>query len=254
MTFDELKQKAESGDVQAMTALGDAIHTHYTQQNEEGKAIIESLPWYEQAAKLGSSYGAIMALVGGQMIACVHKDSGDWNYLINAGYSAPDLALTVMRSADSTEEMRSEAMNAVDFYNYNLALGLYSTGKTEDAAAVLDGMGIKPQMTRLGTILRGLCLCATGHSREAYEWLRVLEGNGKAILPDCADKYDTAIVAIAYASLSMIYRTFNNNCNRAREILLEGLAVIDEPKLNAVLQQKLSHYRKKMFGGYQYVE
>lgn len=249
--FEELKRKAESGDVDAMTTVGDAIQTYYAQQGKPAAGVAEALPWYEQAANCGSVYGAYKSVLGKNILRAGSKSLGAWEKVIDISNDIFQYARIVLHDPDVVDKAKDQVAEIVEIAGYNFALALYLSHREEDVITFLDSTHIEKGMVEINSLLYGLCKMSD--PSEAYEWLHILEGNGKNLLSDTKDIYDESIIMNAYGTLSAIYRIQMNDCDRARDVLLEGLEVIDHPELNALLQKELAHYRKKMFGGYQYV-
>lgn len=150
-----------------------------------------------------------------------------------------------------------------------MVICLMSLGEDEKALSWLDQVEPEHLYYEKYQILRGILLfSAAAQNREipraAYNALRVVEPDSAyfpkktEILEDSyAVQYEQINFMHAVLLLAETYRIgipeiLARNVDHAHEILEAALLKLSDPDCRQVIEKELSHYKKKIFGGFQY--
>lgn len=262
MTIKQALIKAENGDVKAMLQVAD----FYAQDVEIGHAdtaenLKSALKWYEKAAQTGNTYAMKMTSATYAIFAETllqleqYGDSlEEWTQVYR--YAVPLIQYPGC-SMDERQEMRNRTMNSL----YKMAYCNVMIHKYEDALFILEK--INPQPSSREIMLKGICLFETAESlkdyKAAYEALRGFEiPSAVSCLKNAGDEIEELILSKGYTFLSTFYRigiaNVPRNLENAHHILYMALNKVKGEKAANFIRKELSHYKRDLSEGYQYVE
>lgn len=261
MTYEEAVSLANSGDIGAMYTLG---NFHF--QKDEPQDAFE---WFSKAADLGFTLCAALAALSGfvhsHICLTTFKNTPfcDKQELAAILEKVHKYSLVALES-DQVEEQTKEAIrNQLPDVLYYRGFCLYAHDKMDEAYAWL-----RENLSRLdekGKVLYGVCGfeialddATDGNTtvslvNEAYPLLKLV---------DRTEINDDTVLYAAYLYLSIAYRigeglyikNHHNDIGKAREYILTATQRIkDEDYLNLANKQ-LAHYKKKLLGGYTFVD
>lgn len=267
MTLEEAIRAANKGDVSAATAIGD-----YYMSNEQlsmPERQEKALPWYEMAATANDIYSARLAMhfraAKANAIEVILGDSPqrDEN-MFDAAQNwirVAQWANTVMYAPSLDENVRAEARRIHDDALFDYAKNLYYLGqyvRALEAAQLASNSDVRIQC------LFGVCLYKLGAQNrndsimsQAYQRLSILERASWVRNPHDGQK-EEMIYFSAACYLATLRRLGQFGVPKdlwiSVTILSAAYDTLCTGRIKAAVQQELAHYRKKTFGGYQYVE
>ena len=249
--FNEVLAKAKSGALDAMEQLV----TYYREQNDEGNA----LEWEVHYNATRSATFALMSMGISKMgahgalnIGAWDEVENDWNEIFN---HARDILISVQKG-EALLDSESIA-SASEMYNdacYGLALVAYM--RDNNYQRVVEMLNESHNHDTKAKVLLGLGLFNTGNYEDAYAVLNTISQD-RAYANLEKDALEESLYAAGLHNLSNIYRiglpgTVQQNLDSAVSILNMAISVIRDAEFRKILQDELSHYKKKLFGGYQY--
>lgn len=252
MNFDELRTLAENGDVGAMVTLADTIKEHFTTQNNEYDAWIQSLPWYEKAGSQGDAYAVFMAMDIHGSLSFVNKVSGNWIELENECNAVTRCIINLI-SLKGPEILNDEDLcipKYRDRCRYYRAVAYDRQGRHEEAYTALKEMG--DDCNPIVPIFLAHVLIGLKRYDEIYDTLRFLEESPERVLNAGYDSDDENIKASGFIYLSIHYRSNVHDEKRAYEVLQTGLNIVKTEDARSLIRNEIGHYKQKMFGGYEY--
>ena len=263
--MDELVKRAQDGDPQAMYDVGAVVFTSYNQKGNAAQGMHEALPWFKRAAAAGHVPAAYQVVLQSCMDMLSSRMLRDFDGVRDAALDIIESAEVVMD--DEGNDWHQEVYQKLQNAHYNLALSCYITKQKEEAEVHAGQASVLDDNDRMAKVLWGLCIRQNDikraesqgvHLREqdlgrAYDLLKVLEDGIEKVLPAEPDAFDQIIVGTAVGNLSTYYRMVEYDNTKAYNILQEGINNLDHDDVRNMLSNELSHYRKKVFGGYQYV-
>ena len=255
MDLSKLIQLAESGDVQAMIELG---HYYSDFDNTEHMDKDKAIYWMEKSAECGNVKGMVLTSILYTMDAHVVMQiapADSWNNAIPKLQKALFWAeKAISLGTDATEHI----------VNAKLELG---------RAYMHAGLGSEPDE---GTALHYLQL-AINLLKENYAKAEVdvflfylafslfnymdhhicLDDDDCVLMVKCYEQYtrnhnySDDYVGVAYAHLGLLY-TFGVGCEKDYNKAVECYTIATT-KCNFDCSSELSHFKKKLFGGYTYI-
>lgn len=262
--MDELVKRAQDGDPQAMYDVGAVVFTNYNKEGKGGQGMRESLPWFARAAAAGHVPAAYQVVLLNSMNLHTSRLLRDFDGVRDAALAIIENAEIVMD--DKENDWHQEVMQKQQYAHYNLALSYYINEQKEEAEVHAEQASSLDSNDRMARVLWGVCVqenaieLAKAHGiplqeqriSKAHDLLKVLEEGVANVLPAGADGFDQIIITTAILHLSADYRVIEHDNAKAYAILQEGASAIDHEVRNLLINE-LSKYRKKVFGGYQYV-
>ena len=254
MTTQELKSLAEGGDVNAMMALGEHYYNKY-QQDDFPLAAQKALPWYTLAGRSGDVEGAIRAMILGSAQILMAKEAAQWNEMSKYSAEISGISVEFLRNEKlANSDAYDEIIKCMDICLYATSISSYLM---EDFAEAVEGLeGIEPGSEYYGMaqVLLGICLSDMDRDLEGTERLMILHNDMKGILTPTPDTVDEEILERGTLYLALYYRMLERKPGKAYELINRALEVIEEPDVRGILLDELAHYKKRLFGGYTYVE
>lgn len=250
MTFEEMLQLANNGNVQAMYDVGTSLFEHYNNLNQPGKAIEEAVKWYERAADNGHEQAAYMAIV---MIETTMRAKKRDHHL-DLAYEDSNIIIRYAKQFIMNQTYPSEIRSTVKVKLANAlyvaAAYWYANQQPDQAIQYLNILDSLDQFFPMASILHGLCL---DDPQTAIQMFKVLDAGIANVLPKDYDDIDQGIIIGAIIMLAGYYRIVEQNLGKAYALLSEGVSILD-PAVSEDLQEELSCYHKTVFGGHQYIE
>mgnify|MGYP003297377559 CR=1 FL=1 len=255
MTIEEAIQLAENGDIGAMISLGD----YYVQKNN-ADGVENAYKWYAMAAKHKVVYAIHMALLTkkisaeSSLLVATQVEYGvsfamdEWRELYEL---ASDELDCITKGLPGSEDLKIEDTIAnLKEATYHYALCAYSLGDyTKACALIADSDDIR------SVILYGSCLIQLADNAK--------EMANAAMLFAPVIHNQEYVAAQKSALEENAYRTAAIQLSRINKLVgdLETAVSILTFMSNAVrrdnnkqaISEELSHYQKKLFGGYKYV-
>lgn len=255
MTLEEAKTLADQGNVTAMAALGD----YYSKQDDEDAMDI-AYQYYERAA-----------------------EGGDWNSTVNMAQSTDRVASFTFAMIEQGKCFAS--MDA------DIKKAFYWAGKFDSLARSLNKSpdvlefaeeNLLTAAMRLGTLYYydekyGDLVRITKNIKHPYA--QALYGLGLGKMANAADEYTEAFKALRNIEnevcwkkeyqgnasqmllvegamlLSVFYRILGNDVDSAYRVMdMIVSRTIDDTVRQDVRENMAAHFRKKLFGGYTYIE
>ena len=247
MTLEEAKQAAESGQVQAMTALGNYYY--------EQKKVWDACDWFDRAAEAEDPYGVEMSMHINCIIAVTLEAMGQWEDAAARWDTASRRSrLILSRPERFSDTAAPEAREMAAKSTYGLGLDLLRLGRPRDAMAILRRATETDPKCRF---LYGMCLAESEPEdmltalRGAYPYLAAAE-TGELKVED-----DLLFRGLMY--LALIYRKagvvnipgVKTDVERALECV--SLAAALPGELGEKAREEERRYHKGLFG-YTYKE
>lgn len=253
MTIEEAIQKAENDDVGAMIALGD----FYFQEEKDNEQAVK---WYEMAAKHKVVYAihmtVLLKLISAQAAMLIAKQveygvqfaMEDWKSVYE--WLAEELEC-INNNVPGSESLKIEdSIEKFKEASYNYALCCYFLGDYATASALISDFDNTPSI-----ILYGSCLIQLGENGKD------MANAIKTLTPVICDREYVAAsksaleedaYRIAGIMLSRLHR-IAGNMEPAVELLTFMSNAVRRDNNKQAISDELSHYQKKLFGGYKYV-
>lgn len=256
MTIQEAIERANGGDVEAMVALGD----YYSQE----KAWSESLKWYETGAVQGSLYCIIQSMTLSSMSITAAKSLPDKDWMMESSEKCGKYANMLLMAIsshpeqfkpESIEQFRSDALAKLSDARFHLALGIYLGDKTPNGIArAVNELRLTDTSGNLAArILLGVILFEQRDLDESYQKLNILTSSLETLLFRELDLFTYTIYGRGYLALSLLCLHLNDT-DMAHSVLENGVrALSGYAEIRELLTAELSKYRKKLFGGYEYI-
>lgn len=258
MTLEEAKAQAEQGDVEAMMALADY---YYSKVENDEDAIDIAYHYYELAANNGESQAILkMAQISGmiadsifQMIESQGRDES-WDEEIEKAYK------WAKKLDDTTQRLNINNKDAIEFVNDNLLLATsrlatlyYCDNKYDDVVRITKDINHPYAQSVYG--LAAYQLANTDSEIvEAFNALKNAE-NDLCWREEYQTKISQVLLIEAASYLSALYRVISHDVDSSYRVLKYIAShAIDESMQQAVREDMAKHFKKKLFGGYTYVE
>lgn len=255
MTLEEAKTLADQGNINAMVALGD----YYSKQEDEDAMEI-AFQYYERAAEGGDWNSTVkMAQTTSQVAAVMFAMIEDGKHFTSmdadfekAFYWASkldNLVRSLNINPDVQEFVEENLLTAVS----RLGTLYYFDEKYKDLARIT--VDIEHPYAQA---LYGLALFQLSDSdsevADAFRALRNVE-NEACWKKELQGKFSRMLPVEAGLHLSAMYRILENDIDSAYRVLdMIASRTVDESIRQDVRGKMASHFRKKLFGGYAYIE
>lgn len=254
MTISEIKALAEGGDVQAMMALGEHYYDKY-QEDDFPLAAEKSLPWYEMAGMHGDVEGASRCMILGSAQVLMAKEAGDFDQMREHAAYFSKVSTQYMDIDDLVASSAYEEIGkCMDVCLYAFAVSCYLNEKFAVAANGLDAIKEDSEYYGMAQVLKGICLSDMDKDLEGAECLTILGNDMNSLLPSAHDSVDEEILERGTLYFALYLRMLERKTDAAYELINRALDVIDDEQVRAILLDELTHYKKKLFGGYKYVD
>lgn len=266
MTIDEAIKLANEGNAEAMMSLGG----HYFGENE----FDEAEKWYTMAANKGVTLAAYLNMTISVLSGRIRQVHGAWQEIIEINNRLLHWASVVLNDNDfdyaNYEINKDEIYNDIFEAYYNIAHALYWSENYTDSINYLKKIGENCLQYQKSRVLMGICYgelarinIGNKNYAEAEELfktvvniLSIVNPNSNYI-PNKNEYHEQMVFAKAAFCLTMAYvngiGTPVKNIDYAHDILESALSKVTEDDAKNVIQSRLSHFQKKMFGGYKYI-
>ncbi|MCM1540214.1 MAG: hypothetical protein NC121_03030 [Blautia sp.] len=277
MSFQEIVQAAKEGNRDAVHAIY-VIGIGYTCPGEQ-QDFEYAKTCLELVVDLGSVEAAWEAMKLYKIGAYARMNLCKWEEAIAEIGSVQKMASIVFNDddfADGTDEKSGkDRFDIAEEYfreaDYDMLICLMALEKEEKALSWLDNIKPDHLYYEKYRVLRGILLfSAAAKNREvlqaAYNELRVVEPDS-AYVPKKTEilnnfdevQYEQINYMRAAWTLADMYRLgipgiLAVNVNHAHDILESALSKLSDPDCKKSLEEELSHYKKKLFGGFQYLQ
>lgn len=257
MTVEEIIAAANNGNVDAALALA-----RFFEESDSEDKYDNALPWYEKAAFAGSHEGLLKALIIHEVEANSNKHFGDWDEMITHVTRIIALCKIVFDAADEFDEEEWVMVDEKFRYAcYLIAVERYMRNDFEGALHRLERIEEEP--TVMMKILRGCAVfdnaletnTITGNVvKSVFSDLSPLEVSPELFVSDDTDYTDDYLLATGFFYLAGIIRNAPfYDLQRAYNLLKNSLNYLITGQGRKMIEEEMTHYREKLFGGLQYV-
>ena len=257
MTIEEAKQLAERGDVHAMMGLAD----YYAKRNIDENDIDLAFHYYELAASKGEPQAI-------QKMAQTSRMTADVAFsMIESGGRVQAMDEDVEKAfhwAQKLEEvirsLRISDPETVEFVKENMMTSMarlatlyYVDKKYDDVLRITKG--IDHPYARAVYGLAAYQLANTGSEIEtAFNALKSIE-NDVCWKKEFQTKLTQILLVEAAAYLSVLYRVVDNDIDSAYRVFsCVATHSLDEAIRKDTREDMARHFKRKLFGGYSYIE
>ena len=268
MTLEEAIQRANEGDTKCMVMIGD-----YYGSNEDLEMVEQfrqALPWYERAAAVGDPNGLNKAAMIYDIWGAAHKDQGFWDSALDYYGRALANIDEILQYPNLNEKTVPSLIERKINDSYEVAFCKYVL--EYDKLEIIESLSevvkmenaIKPQMlvavcslnissdTFRGNMVKENLPRIKKAFNESKTLLNIFETEDLTSVFSSLGFFEELELSKGYSYLSTFYQ--KNDPNRAYNILLRGYQAVKNDDIKKLFVDQLSHYKKKMFGGYQYIE
>lgn len=255
MTLEEAKTLADQGNATAMAALGD----YYSKQDDEDAMDI-AYQYYERAAEAGEWNSTVnMAQTTDKVAAFTFAVIEDGKRLTSMDAEI-EKAFYWARKFDSLARSLNKSQDVQEFAEENLVTAVSRLGtlyyfdeKYKDLARITKDIQHPYAQTLYGLALFQLSdsdseLAESFRALRNVEnevcWKNELQGKFSRMLPVEAGLYLSGMYRVQEKDIDSAYRVLNMIVSRT----------IDDSVRQDVREKMASHFRKKLFGGYTYIE
>lgn len=248
MSKEEIIKKAIAGDVNAMIIIGDAYSGSRDQIDCD--SVMKALPWYEKAAIVGNSYGAMQAIRIHNILAIISEKISDLKEAITEYEKVIELAGRVFKMQDIDKDTILSARGEYLKAHCKIARCYYilqEYGMTLIYLNSIESMGFEEKM------LKGLCEYKLAENeegwRKAYSVLHSIE---KQLLSfnerEDINFLEQMILAQGYIVLSHIYYFgiggAPQNIKKAYQIVKVAYqTIMDEDIREGLIATELERYK-----------
>lgn len=277
MSFQEIVQAAKKGNQDAAKTVY-TIGLAYTRPGEN-QDFEYAETCLELAADSGSVEAAWDAMKLCKLSVYARMNLCSWKEAIDEIGRVQKMASIVFNDDDFADGMDEKSGKcrfdiAEEYFreaDYDIVICLMELGKKERALSWLDKIKPDHLYYEKYRILRGILLFSIAtENREnpqgAYNELRVVEPDS-AYIPKKTEvlknydevQYEQINFMHAVLLLTELYRIgipeiLTINVDHAHEILESALSKLSDSDCKQVLEKELSHYKKRIFGGFQYLK
>ena len=276
MTFQEIVQAAKDGNQDAVKTIY-AIGVGYT---APGKS--QDFEYAESCMELAADLGLVEAAWDAMKLyklgTYARMNICSWKEAIVEIRGVQKMASIVFNDDDFAdgidEESGKDRFDIAEEYfresDYDMLICLMALGKDERALSWLDKIEPDHLYYEKYQILRGILLFSDAANNKeispaAYNELRVVEPDS-AYVPKKTEilknfnevQYEQINFMHAVRILAEMYRMgipgiLTIDVNHAHEILESALTKLSDSDCKQVIEKELSHYKKKLVGGFQYL-
>lgn len=256
MTFNDYLCNAETGDVEAMLWL-----SHYYHNKNSFEGTEKSIFWSEKAAEAGDPRGIMITATGYPLLAMINEapSVGAYETAILQRKKTIKWSKVALEQLELNQEGIDGFNQKIEEANYCIATSYYFLNKENDALDYTYGL-----TSINATILRGCCLFGLAKTNDeyykAYTALKVLENNSKYYSTiSSALHNEQRLFVHGIQFLASLYRIgipekISIDIDKSALLLFNAFAALNDDSLREQLQKDINHYRRKLFGGYKYVE
>lgn len=259
MTLEELKNLAQSGDIDAGIEVAQYYLSKGTYQD-----TVEALKWSEMIAEKGSGAGAYLSMTARNLCAVIDQSKmvGDWAGAQNNWEQTEKWARKVIQRVDDGDEHlgveeKREAQAMIEECFYGCAVSLYHLKKYENAITLLaNRTGTREKM-----LLAMSKFSAAKDEKDyasAFVSLKQAFADSEYLVNGAAHQEEEHIYALAAKSTAGLYRigirgTVQSDLKKSVEILQAASGKLKDTDYRGMITKELTRYKKKFFGGYTYV-
>lgn len=262
MTIQQALAEARRGNVQAMLQVADFYFRKMNQEDDHYTDYLKlGLEWYEKAAQTGDAYALEMTSLGYAVFAEISIQIGAYEDSLREWTQAYRYALPLVSYPGYPQARRRQMHDQVTKSLYKAAYCNYLLHRYNKAANILEKMSLQPCSKEM--LLKGICLFEVAEQEIDFEMAYKALGDFASpetfdCIRNAVDDLEEMVLAKGYMFLSMYYRTglvgVTRDMNKAYSILSMVSDEVTGDMAWNVIQVELSHYKRKLFGGYQYIE
>lgn len=262
MTIQKSLAEAKLGNVHAMLKVADF---YFRKMNREDDNYADNLnlalEWYEKAAQTGDAYELEMTSLGYAIFAEVSIQIGAYERSLREWTQVYRYALPVVSYPGYPRAKRQQMHDQVMKSLYKAAYCNYLLKRFDEALDILEKMSPEPYSKEM--MLKGICLFEVAEQIRDFEIAYEALGDFDSLETfDCiwnaVDELEELVFAKGYLFLSIYHQTglagVSRDMNRAYSILSIVSDEVTGDMAWNVIQGELSHYKRKLFGGYRYIE
>jgi TPR repeat protein len=257
MTLEEAKVQAEQGNIEAMMALAD----YYSKVENDEDAIDIAFHYYELAANYGNPQAIIKMAQSSSMAADAIFPMIESLGRDDSWYEAIEKAYKWAKKFDDiTQSLNINNRDTIELTKDNLLLATsrlatlyYCDKKYDDVVRITKDISHPYTQSVYG--LAAYQLANTDSEIvEAFNALKNIE-NDLCWRKEYQTKLSQILLIEAASYLGALYRIISHDVDSAYRVM-EYVAshAIDESMQQAVREDMAKHFKKKLFGGYTYVE
>ena len=249
MTVDELRKMWADGNKEAAMLLGE----HYVEEKNYTAAVY----YYEEAAKEEDNWeAAYNAMLAARICGCEHMGDRDYRMATTYFSSAIRWAEKLSEGKLAQQVDVQYKRNVCDTLTGSIYLYCLASYVQEKSDAVLK-MLPTPRETKT-RLLRGVALQRAAITlddyREAFDFQTVIED--RTFKPVFWE--EQVFLCEAAVNMAAFYQTgldgrAAKDLSRSVDILKSAIDRVSHPQCKSALQEELSKYRPRFFGGYTYV-
>lgn len=263
MTIQRVLAEAKHGNVQAMIQAGD----FYSRKMEEdggchrAECLQSALKWYEKAAQTGDAYALEMTSAGYAIYAEVSMEIGAYEDSLQEWTQVYRYALPLVQYPGYPDDKKREISVRILQSVYKAAYCNYLLKRYDAALDIFEEISPEPYTKEM--MLKGICLFEVAEQIEDFETAYEALGNFDSqdtfdCIWNAVDDLEEMVMAKGYMYLSIYHRTgiagVSKDLGAAYSLLSAVAEEISGDMAWNVIQGELSHYKRKLFGGYQYIE
>jgi len=251
----EILARAQTGNQEAISQLID----YYKEQNDEDKAA-----YWEDKKTLENYAGlTILSMLMNGLELLASQSMGAWDEVENNAKEIRKKAKELLEmyhrgdiypNADNIHTAKKHLADA----EYGLAVAAYM--RDDDANKAFQILHAQEELPIKSAALLGVAAAGINKLDVAYKQLNQVIYDQEYAQADRANYFaDEMIYAQAFHYMSAMYRIglpglVKQDLEHAMDILGAGIRVIKDVDCRKILVNELSKYKKKLFGGYKYVE
>ncbi|MEZ3461381.1 MAG: hypothetical protein K1W23_04250 [Lachnospiraceae bacterium] len=262
MTIQRALAEAKRGNVQAMLQVADFYSRKMNREDDHyADNLSLALKWYEKAAQTGDVYALEMTSSGYAIFAEASIQIGAYEDSLREWTQVYRYALPLTSYPGYPRARRRQMHEQVMKSMYKAAYCNCLLNRYDEALDILEKMSPEPYSKEM--MLKGICLFEVAEQVRDFEIAYDALGYFDSLetfdcIRNAVDELEELVFAKGYMFLSIYYRTglagIFRNMNRAYSILSIVSDKVTGDMAWNVIQGELSHYRRKLFGGYQYIE
>ena len=253
MTISELVELAEGGNVEAMMELGERYYNQYQEKNLP-LALEKSLPWYTMAGRHGDPDGASWCVKMGSIQILMAKNDARFDQMEEYALQFAEICGEFAQNEALFDSPAGEQIvECMDVCLYASALYLYMQKNCEGAVKELEAIEQDSGYYGMAQVLMGICLSDIDRDEEGAQCLSILNGDIKSLMPPIPDRTDEEFLELGTQYYAVWLRLIELNVDAAYDLMNRVLAVVEDEAVRSLLVDELAHYKKKLFGGYKYV-
>lgn len=253
MTIEEAIKSAEQGDIGAMRSLAH----YYSEQGE----MADADEWFEKAAEHGDLHSMVMVMFTSSIMASAGESTamkmGCWELPLEDWQRCEKWATKVAGNDAFELKDKNIAKEKLEQAYYGMATCFYAADDYKNARNAAR----RCASTKAKAILADSVLQLAETQEEFKAAYRYFEEFAKDTAYATADKtrieeeiYVRAVIGYAFLVTRGIGNGVLPNAERGFNILSAARNTVKDAGYRGGVDKALAHYRKKLFGGYTYVE